>query len=113
MEWADALVHPSRAEGMSNALLEAMCVGLPCIASDIAPNLEVLGDTALFAPLDAPDALQSALRRLALESGLGERLADAARRRVEEQFSIDGIAIRYGALYDELVPGAQPRRRSA
>lgn len=113
MEWADALVHPSRAEGMSNALLEAMCVGLPCVASDIAPNLEVLGDAALFAPLDDAEALHAGLRRLALEPGLGTRLVAAARRRVEERFSIDAIATRYGALYDELVPGAQPRRRSA
>jgi glycosyltransferase involved in cell wall biosynthesis len=113
MDWADALVHPSRAEGMSNTLLEAMSVGLPGIASDIPPNREVLGDTGLLVPLGDADALRNAMCRLALEAGLGVRLAEAARLRVENRFSIDRIATRYGALYDELVQRPPQVRRSA
>jgi glycosyltransferase involved in cell wall biosynthesis len=114
MEWADAIVHPSRAEGMSNALLEAMCVGLPCVASDIAPNREVLGDTALFFALDDPETLRIQMRRLMLEPALGASLAAAARQRVTERFSIDRVATRYGALYDELLQGRpQVRRKTA
>jgi len=113
MDWADALVHPSLAEGMSNALLEAMCVGLPCVASDIAPNREVLGDTALLVPLGDAEALGAGMRRLALEPEVGARLVAAARKRVGELFSIDRIATRYGALYEELAQRRPPVRRSA
>lgn len=112
MEWADALVHPSCAEGMSNALLEAMSVGLPCVASDIAPNREVLGDSALFVPLGDADALGAGMGRLALEADLGRELAEAARKRAEDLFSIDQVATRYGALYEELVRRWQVRKTS-
>jgi len=113
MAWADALVHPSLAEGMSNVLLEAMCAGLPCIASDIAPNREVVGDTALTVPPRDVAALRTAMRRLALEPGFGTGLAEAARRRVEDLFSIDRIAARYGALYEELAQGRPQVQGSA
>lgn len=39
---ANLFVFPSRHEGMSNALLEAMAMGLPVVASDIAGNQELI-----------------------------------------------------------------------
>lgn len=41
---SDIFVIPSLAEGMSNALLEAMAVGLPCIVSDIEVHREMIKD---------------------------------------------------------------------
>jgi glycosyltransferase involved in cell wall biosynthesis len=113
MDWADALVHPSLAEGMSNALLEAMCAGLPCVASDIPPNREVLGGAALLVPLGDATALGAGMRRLALEPALGAELARAARRRAGELFAIDRIASRYGALYGEILAERAERRGRA
>jgi glycosyltransferase involved in cell wall biosynthesis len=109
-EWADAVVHPSFAEGMSNTLLEAMSLGVPCAASDISPNSEVLdrGRAGLLFPLRDPEALGDALVRLASESDLALRLADAARRRVEDHYSIDAVAPRIQSAYEELLGSREP-----
>ncbi len=114
LDWADVLIHPSIAEGMSNTLLEAMCVKLPCVASDIPPNREVLGEgsAGLLVPPGDSGALRAALRGLALDSGLGEGLAEAGRTRVEAEYAIDRVAARYGELYGEMV-AAGPRVRGS
>ena len=54
---ADVLLFPTRTEGLPLVLLEAAQAGLPVIASDIPPNREVLGDDALYCPVDDLDAL--------------------------------------------------------
>ncbi len=41
---SDIFILPSRAEGMSNSLLEAMCIGLSCIATNINGNRELISD---------------------------------------------------------------------
>lgn len=106
---ADALVHPSRAEGLSNALLEAMASGLPCAASDIPPNRELLagGKAGLLFPLGGKEGVHAALRRLALEPGLSSQLATAGRRIVDSCYAIDVVARRYRALYQEMVGSAR------
>lgn len=103
--WADALIHPSRAEGMSNVLLEALAAGLPCAASDIAPNREVLGDGAagLLFPLDDRRALHAVMRALVSDAGQCRRLVAAGREHVRSHFEIGVVAQRYQALYRELV----------
>ncbi len=41
---SDLFVLPSRTEGLSNALLEAMSHGLPCIATNVGGNFEIIGE---------------------------------------------------------------------
>ncbi len=48
LQAADAFVLPSRSEGVSNALLEAMSYGLPAIATNVGGNREVIADTSLW-----------------------------------------------------------------
>ncbi|HEY5998740.1 MAG TPA: glycosyltransferase family 4 protein, partial [bacterium] len=84
LQGAAAFVLPSREEGMSNALLEAMASGCPAVASDIEANRELLadGESGLLAPVEDAAALAAALRRLLGDRRLGERLAAAALARV-------------------------------
>jgi glycosyltransferase involved in cell wall biosynthesis len=109
---ADAFVLPSRAEGISNALLEAMAVGVPVIASDVPGNTDVVEHEAngLLVEVDDPASLAAAILRLVDEPDLRERLRQEARRTVETRYSIGHVAERYVDLYRQLVssPSALP-----
>ena len=105
LTWADCFVLPSRREGLSNALLEAMAAGLPCIANDIPPNREVLadGDAGMLVPVEDAERLQEAMLRCAADVGHAGQLAQAARTRVEKRYSIRGVAMEYADLYAALL----------
>lgn len=104
LAWADCFVLPSRREGLSNALLEAMAAGLPCIANDIPPNREVLndGEAGMLVPVEDVDALEKAMRDLIQGNGTAEHYARKAKERVEQCYSISAVADRYVALYQRL-----------
>jgi len=101
----DIFVLPSRAEGVSNALLEAMASGLACIATDIPGNDVLIQHerNGLLVEEDAEVALAGAIHRLASDADLRERLGRAARQTVEHQFDIADIAREYASLYKRLL----------
>jgi glycosyltransferase involved in cell wall biosynthesis len=105
LAWADCFVLPSRREGLSNALLEAMAAGLPCIANDIPPNREVLDDgkAGMLVPVENCDALEAAMRELVEDDGKARRFALKANERVERCYSIRAVADRYAHLYESLL----------
>ena len=63
---AHLLVHPSKSEGLSNAILEGMAEGLPVVASAVGGNPEIVADgvSGLLVPPERPDLLAAAIRRL-------------------------------------------------
>ena len=105
LQWADCLVLPSRREGLSNALLEAMAHGLACIANDIPPNREVLnhGNAGVLVPVGDENQLLNEMHRVATEAGLADRLGNAALQRVRERYSIEAVAEQYLELYEQLL----------
>jgi glycosyltransferase-like protein len=100
---ADALAFPSLKEGWGLAVLEAMSVGLPVVASDIPVFREYLtdGQSALLAPVGRPDALADALYRLATDPDLCARLRRHGRR-VADRYTWAASALRHAAIYDEV-----------
>lgn len=82
---ADLFLMPSRFEGLSLALLEAMQAGLPIVASDIEGNRDGLGEGPTAAGLLVPpgdlDALDAAVRSLLEQPGQRQDLAGRAQRR--------------------------------
>lgn len=98
---ADAFVLPSRHEGLPISLLEAMSVGLPCVATAVGgvPGLVEDGVSGvLVAPRD-PAALAAALRRVLADPELSARLGAEARRVVDERHSPAAMAAAYAELY--------------
>jgi len=107
LAWADCFVLPSRREGLSNALLEAMAAGLLCIANDIPPNREVLdeGTAGVLVPVAACDALLEAMREAVENETMARRFAVNARDRAKQCYSIGAVAEQYLSLYRNLCHG--------
>ena len=97
----DIFVLPSHQEGFSNALLEAMAAGVPAIATAVGGNIDAIIDeeTGLLVNPKDPARLADAILRLAKDELLRRRLADAARDRVYQHFSLESCIDRYEKLY--------------
>ena len=87
-EAAGALVFPSLHEGFGIPLLEAMEHDVPVLCSLDGSLPEVGADACLFVDARCPDALATAMTRLATDPALRQRLVTAGRRRLAD-FSLD------------------------
>jgi glycosyltransferase involved in cell wall biosynthesis len=110
---ADVLLHtgviaPSGdRDGLPNVIPEAMAIGVLVVTSPTAAATEAVEDgvTGLVAPVDAPAAWVAALRRLAEDDALAERLRAAARRWVEENFDAHRNAARLLEQFNLAIQG--------
>jgi glycosyltransferase involved in cell wall biosynthesis len=100
----DVFVLPSRSEGLSNTILEAMAASVPVVATDVggADEMVVDGVTGLLVPPASSHELAAALRRLLLDAPLQVAMGRAGRARVEQEFNLDETVRRYEELYTEL-----------
>ena len=118
----DIFVLPSRAEGMSNAMLEAMAAGLPCIATSVGGNIDllapellaesnsvkipcshfVIGSTGILINSEDAEGLAKAIEYLFSDESLRKQLGEASRKRVILEYSIKSVAKRYIEIYNKL-----------
>ncbi|MGW0858001.1 glycosyltransferase [Streptomyces sp. NPDC002690] len=114
---ADAVVLPSRWEGMALAPLEAMACGRPVVMTDVAGARESLPpgqDAHCLVPPDDPDAMAAALTALLSDAGLRTRLGSAAQLHARAVFDVRRTAAEVTLLYQELVhpSGTTTRERT-
>jgi glycosyltransferase involved in cell wall biosynthesis len=108
----EAVLLPSRIEGLSQALLEAMALGKPVLASNAGGNSDLIAsesDGLLIPPLDAA-AWAAAIDRVLGDPDLAARLGGAARHTARETFSLDRTVTRTLAVYRSVLgsPLARP-----
>ena len=100
----DVAVLPSRAEGLSNALLEYMAAGLPVVATDVGGTRELLGGVGAgnIVPALAPDALAERICQLLADQALRNIIGENARTKAYTVFAKEQILHRYSLLYTRL-----------
>ena len=98
---ANALIFPSRMEGLPLAVIEALSCGLPVITTDGYAMPEIIKNnvTGFLCPLDDVDAFVAAARRLATEHDLYPQQSQSARERAELVFNRDTMIANYLAVY--------------
>ena len=103
LDHAQVLVLPSRNEGQSMAVLEAMARGLCVIASNVGGLPEMIDDECgLIIPPEDTEAISAALRIVVYDNELRTRYGGAAYARVESRFDVCAVARRLDALYREV-----------
>ena len=104
-EAMDAYVLSSLREGLPNVVLEAMALDAPVVATRVAgvPMLVEDGASGLVVEPGSIDALADGITRLSTDRPLADRLAQAARERVEERFSFARRMEKIVRIYDDVL----------
>jgi glycosyltransferase involved in cell wall biosynthesis len=105
MQALDCFVLPSRVEGMPNALMEAMALGVPSIASDVGGVPELIEDrtTGLLFSSGDSRGLANQIRLLRQDAGLRQTLGERARVKVQTQFTVESMVAAHHELYGRLL----------
>lgn len=110
----DVFVLPSRTEGLSNALLEAMAASRPVVATAVGGTVQVIDrpDVGVLVPSEDAAAMAREIARLLWDRGEAARLGRGAQRRVEGVFGAGAMVARLEHLYEERL-GRRREKRAA
>jgi len=97
---SDIFVLPSKNEGMSNTVLEAMASGLPIITTDTGGTQELIDGNGVIIPSEEPDAISKAVLNLITDGELRRDMGIKSRT-IAENMSWENVAEAYYTLYKE------------
>lgn len=101
LQVSDLFVLPSKGEGLSNAMLEAMATGLPVVTTKVSGSIDLVRDgfNGRLVPGDNPIALKRAIVDLLSDDAKRDRLGHEARVVVESGYSLETTCQRLCDLY--------------
>jgi glycosyltransferase involved in cell wall biosynthesis len=104
---------PSHAEGLSNAVIEAMAASLPVVATSVGGNVELVEEavTGHLVPAHRPAFLADRLSALLVAPDRARKLGSRGRARVEADLTLGAMANKTGDLYDAVLAGQAPAER--
>jgi glycosyltransferase involved in cell wall biosynthesis len=108
MRGLDCFVLPSRAEGVSNTILEAMATRLPIVATRVGGNAELIesGMSGTLVPAADPDALARAIIAYFDDRAVARRHAKAAYHVALTRFSLATMVAAYASIYEHALTAA-------
>jgi glycosyltransferase involved in cell wall biosynthesis len=117
LDWlaaADVVAMPSRWEGLSLVMLEAMASGRSVVATDVPGARESLEGAGAIVPVGATQLLADELAERLTNRALADREGVAGRRRAERDFDLAIVTARVAQLYHELLASRRrPSRETA
>jgi len=92
-------------EGMSNSIMEAMAAGVPVVASDIPPNRELVEDgrTGFLVKVGDSVGIAQFTDRILADAALAQRLGEAGRERMKNNFGVERMVAAHADLYRQVV----------
>lgn len=102
---ADIFVLPSRSEGFSNAIVEAMAASLPVVATDVGGNAEAVqsGVNGFIVPPEDPRALAAAITQLLVDPSRAQEMGAAGRHLAAEKFTTEAMMVQTTTTYRKLL----------
>ena len=111
MSALDIMVSSSASESFANVIGEAMACGVPCVVTDAGDSAAIVGPTGVVVPRRSPATLADAVVDLAERlPENGDQLRNAARARVESQFTLEAMVDRTERVLLEIIDG--PKKAS-
>lgn len=99
-------------ESFPNVIGEAMACGTCCVATDVGDTRDIIGDTGTVVPPRSPEELSQAWEQLLrLPTEQRKALGEAARRRVQERYSIAATAATFRRIQREAASGPNHAQR--
>lgn len=101
----DVFVMTSLYEGLSNAIMEAMVVGVPVVATDVGGNSELVvdGETGFICPSNDADALARKVIYLLNNADVSRSLGERGRNRIFRKFSVENMINKTEEIYNQLL----------
>ncbi len=101
----DIVVHASLREGLARVLPQALISGKPVVSYDVdgAREVAIDGETGFLVPPRDIDGLSSALRRLAADPAMRNRMGQEGRRRFTDVFRHERMTEQLRGLYNRLL----------
>ncbi len=105
LERASIFVLPSRSEGFSNAIVEAMAASLPVVATDVGGNAEAIvdGSTGFLVASEDVEGMAAAILSLMRDPTSAARMGLAGRQRVREHFTTEVMMQRIASTFTRLL----------
>jgi glycosyltransferase involved in cell wall biosynthesis len=101
---ADIFVLPSRSEGFSNAIVEAMAASLPVVATDVGGNPEAVqnGINGIIVASEDVPAMSAAIIRLLSDPSQARKMGAEGKRLTAERFTTDAMMTQITRVYASL-----------
>lgn len=102
---SDIFVLPSRSEGMSNSLIEAMSLGLPCIATNVSGVSDIIddGENGFIVEIEDYNGMADRIIQLIEKEELLYKFKTNSIQKIKNKFSMEKIAKMYYNLYNSLI----------